>query len=438
MTKPGPSSRRMRYSLKNNNLRAKRLFRHALLLFVALPSISLGQRDLLQPGDTVRDRPRPELDAQGMPVGSFRMLASLDVTGMYDSNVFAEPEGELDDWKLLITPRLDLNSDWGRHALDLAADADVVRFQDLDSEDIEDYSVFARLMLELTAHNRVRFSALTARDHEDRASPDDRGGFEPTPIDRDRLVAEYAYAGERRLRFRLRGTTETLDFQNVPGSNGVVNNDDRDRTENEFDLRGGFAINEGLALVLMGRTDTRDYDLAASDPRLDRTSDGVTWGVGLNGVLSSTLFADFIIGQTSRDYDAESLAKIDSTWYDGRIVWNPSGLTSLTLRATRGIRETTVGASSGYVATTHDLRVDHELRRNLLLYATVAFGTNNFIGIDRDDDIQTVGLGAQFMLNRNFQIDFDLSHRQREATEIVWAFDDFDKNTASITVRMQF
>lgn len=422
---------------KNGRLSASALRGMLLALLMALPVSSIAQDQLL-PGETVRDRPRPELDATGIPVGSFRLLTSLDVGGMYDSNIYALPEDEIKDWIARVSPRLEMKSDWVRHALEMNADAEVVRFRDRSSEDVENYGLFARLTLEVTAHNRLRFSGRTARDHVDRTSPDDVGGFVPTPIDRRLVVGEYAYAGTRRLRLGLRGAVESLDYSDVPGPDGVVNNDDRDRTEDEIDLRLGFEINDGLEAAFVARSDTRDYDLEPSDLRLNRTSDGNFFGIGLNGTLNKVLFADVVLGRTSRDYKEPILLDVDATWYDGRIVWNPTGLTSVTLRATRDIRETIVQTASAYIATSFQLRVDHELRRNLLLYAVASTGNNDFQGLDRNDDLRGVALGTQYMVNRNFWVEAELTSRAREANQPEWAFDEFDKNTASITVRMQF
>ena len=65
-------------------------------------------------------------------------------------------------------------------------------------------------------------------------------------------------------------------------------------------------------------------------------------------------------------------------------------------------------------------------------------GDRGYVGIDRNDDVDGFGLGARFMLNRNFQVDLDLRSKVRESSQAAWAFDDFDKNVGSITVRMQF
>jgi hypothetical protein len=42
-------------------------------------------------GQSVRTRPRPELDPLGIRVGSFRFYPSLEIGGRYEDNVFRSP-----------------------------------------------------------------------------------------------------------------------------------------------------------------------------------------------------------------------------------------------------------------------------------------------------------------------------------------------------------
>lgn len=61
-------------------------------------------------GRTVSERPRPELESQGLPAGSFRFYPRLEISETYDDNVFAVDSGESDDFVTRIRPELDLRS----------------------------------------------------------------------------------------------------------------------------------------------------------------------------------------------------------------------------------------------------------------------------------------------------------------------------------------
>ena len=238
---------------------------------------------------------------------------------------------------------------------------------------------------------------------------------------------------------RMRLSSESLDFGDVEGTGGTINNDDRDRISTIAELRLAYAINDRLDFVLQGRSDDRAYDLPPGDPRVDKSSDGYVVGVGLAGALSGKLFSDVIIGTTSRKYDSPTLVDTDSElWYSARLIWNPSGLTSVTLMANRDVEETIVDGASGRIASLYDFRIDHELRRNVLLYTVFTTGTRDYQGIDRKDEVQRFGLGARYMVNRNFQIDLDLRSTNRDSTPEEWADDSFDKIVGTLTVRLKF
>ena len=48
-------------------------------------------------GQSVRTRPRPELDPLGIRVGSFRFYPILEIGGRYEDNVFRSPSNEKGD-----------------------------------------------------------------------------------------------------------------------------------------------------------------------------------------------------------------------------------------------------------------------------------------------------------------------------------------------------
>ena len=79
-------------------------------------------------GETVFDRNRPDFDAKGIPAGGFRVFPSLTVRQAYDDNVFATDVDEEGDVITLISPEIDVRSEWSRHSLVFNAFADIERF----------------------------------------------------------------------------------------------------------------------------------------------------------------------------------------------------------------------------------------------------------------------------------------------------------------------
>jgi len=406
----------------------------AMLALAATDIVSAD--DELLPGETILDRNKPQYDPQGIPVGSFRLFPSAGVTATYDSNIYALALDEVHDWITIFSPRLDLVSNWGRHALEISTSARIAKYQVHDDEDFVDSNLRANLRFDLAQENRIALTAQVSDKHDGRDSPDDVAGIEPTTFELSKIEAEYTYRGSH-IQIRLTGGEDTFSFDDVRGSAGIINNQDRNRTLSITDLRIGYEINPRLDILLRARADKTDYDFDLDDGGINRDSDSRAIGVGLQGSLTGALYADLLVGQVERDYDDVSLERLDTLWLDSRIIWNVSRLTSLTLRANRDIRETTLANASGFVSTIFGLRADHELRRNFLMYAGVSGGTHDFDGIDRKDDVYNFEFGVRYLVNRNFQIEFKLVRRERDSGSADGATDDFVKNAAFLTAKVQ-
>lgn len=393
--------------------------------------------DELAPGETILDRKNPELDPKGVRIGSFRLYPTVFAATVYNSNIFAAPADEIDDWVLITAPEFLFQSDWGRHALALGASGEFASYLDESSENYKDGSFRMRLDLDLGSQTQLALLARVEERHEDRDSPDDVDGFEPTRLGVRRVEGEYQYTGSR-VRLRFRGSAEIVDFDDVAGSIGIINNDDRDRTVQRVEIRAGYEVNEGLDLVIETRMDQRDYDDDLDDRGLNRDSESRMLGVGFAGMLSGKLYTDAVVGWLKRDFDDRTFENTDMFWFDSQLIWNISGLTSVTLFASRDSRETTIGTASTLTSTLYGLRVDHELRRSFVISASASGGSHDFVGIDREDDVVDLVLGAQYRMNRYFELGAELRRRQRHSSVAIGTPADFARNSFVLSAQLRW
>ncbi len=415
--------------------RQPRAWRSALAVLCGLASAAPAwSAGALVPGESVVDRSRPEVDATGLPVGAFRVTPSLELSLSHDSNVFAQEANEVDDRRLVLRPRVALASDWSRHSLGASAQLDAVRYDDNDAEDVDDLRLAVGGRIDLTRRSALRLGANFDALHEDRFSPDDVNGFEPTEFDRSTLSVAYALRSGR-LAGRVGVESRDWDYEDVLGASGIVNNDDRDRTHDTVSGRLGFEVREQLELSLRTEADRRDYDAATDDNGFERSSEGLRAAIGVEAALTGASYVDAYVGYAERDYDDARLGTLDTPWFGGRLVWNPTGLTTVTVEGRRVIEETTFDGSPGYVATRFGAGIDHELRRNLLLHASAYVQENDFEQVDREDDNLYIRAGATFMMNRYLWLVGEFSRRERDVTPDDAR--DYDKNLVTLTVRMQ-
>ncbi len=86
------------------------------------------------------------------------------------------------------------------------------------------------------------------------------------------------------------------------------------------------------------------------------------------------------------------------------MIWTPTGLTTVTGNVSRRIQDTADEATVGVTTTTIGLRVDHELRRNVLLRASANAFLDDYSRGQGSQTLATAGAGADYQLNRNIRL----------------------------------
>ncbi len=399
------------------------------------------QRAVVRPrpdrGETVTNRPRPELDPLGVRAGSFLVSPRLRVQEIYNDNIFATDTDKKDDFITLIRPQLDIASDWNNHAFDVRANGTIGRHADQTEEDFEDFSVGANGRLDITQRAKLRAGVSYDRLHEGRGSPDDvrreDGSLpvEPTIFDVGSAFLTYEQWFGRFL-LELNGAADQLDYDNVMTEDGgTINNDDRDRAIIAGGLKLGYELIPGYTAFVRSAVDHRRYDnLDAFNPR-DRDSDGYLIEVGTDLNLTGVLFGDAAIGYRSQDYDDLRLDTVGGIAGRASLTWTPTGLTTASAFITREIIETTADAAAAIFETSGRLVLDHELLRNLLLQARVSVTNDDFEGIDRSDTYIAAGFGVNYLMNRYLRLDlnYDYLDLGSDAQD-----QDFTANTVSLGV----
>ncbi len=400
-------------------------------------------------GETVTTRQRPEVIPLGMRVGGFLFFPKLSVTETYDDNIFRTEEDKKDDYITSIRPEFALRSDWNNHAFNLQGDAIFDRFGKNESENVEDYNVDADGRYDVT-RNIYLFGFLGySQLSEDRGSPDEAGGVEPTEYNVYRGSARYFHRLNR-VSFRLDAAAQKYDFDDVargPPPALPANNDDRDRLESEVALRAAYEIVPEYEAFVRGTVNNRAYRTARDDSPgggVSRNSHGYEVVAGVAIDLTGITFGDLFVGFREQRYDDDNLDTIDGITGGANITWNVTPLTTVHAGIVRRVEETTafiVGPplrrSSGFFATRYSVSADHELLRNLLLNANVALTENDYEGIDREDRIYGAGLSARYLINRNFYASVGYQHTQRKRDASPGDEADYTQNVFTVRVELQ-
>lgn len=369
----------------------------------------------------VMDRPRPDYDAKGLPVGGFRLRPALDVGAAYDDNVYRTATAKKHDFFYTITPSFDLRSDWSRHLLELSGSFTRDQYNSRRSENRNDWYVAGNGRLDID-----RDAALTANgsynvQHEPRYSADQPGtAAEPTQYAILHGGSTLSYTPNR-FGVELGGSYDRYDFDPTKlTGGGVFDNRDRDRDQYRGTAKASYEFAPGYALFLRGTYDARRFDTAAGQAR---DSHGYRADAGATMFLTHLLQGEIFVGFVSQKFKApfKSASAVD---YGASLHWYATSLMTVHLSASRLFHDTTIAGASATDDQSVSLAVDYELLRNLILQAHVDLTDSRFLGTGRDDKLLETGFTAKYLINRYLSADAGYAYQRRSSSAAGQGFTD--------------
>ncbi len=388
-------------------------------------------------GETVTTRQRAEVIRLGMRVGTFLLFPKVSVTESYDDNIFRTENNNVKDYITVVRPEFELRSDWNNHAFNLRGDASFGRYLEEEKENYENFNVDADGRYDITRNIFVFGFLGYSQLSEDRGSPDDVGGVDPTEYDVKRGGVRYFHQLNR-VSFRLDAAAQKYDFDDVAtGLATRANNDDRDRLQSQLTLRAAYEIVPEYEAFVRGAVNNRAYSTQVDDSGVSRDSQGYEMVAGVAVDLTGITFGDLFVGFREQRFDDDNLDTIGGLTGGANITWNVTPLTTVQAGIVRRVEETTTPGSSGFFATRYNLSADHELLRNLLLSVNLALTENDYEGIDRKDRTYDTGLSARYLMNRNFYASVGYQYTQRERDSTPGDDADYTQNVFTVRVELQ-
>jgi len=382
---------------------------------VATAGIAAGAASAQQPPErglferdrnvSVRERARPEFESVGVPLGAFRLFPVLNQGVRFDDNIFATDSDKQSSVVYTASPELRLESNWSRHSFTALAQLEYEDFLENSEEDHLDSYVGADGRLDFARNTELGGGASYQRETEPRTSSSSPLiAEEPIRYDLGGVYGTFATQFNR-LRFSSRLDWRTYDFDDGRTPAGaVVDQDDRDRDRFDASARFDYAVSPATSLFGEASYNERSYDLQPPETLISRNSDGVEILFGANFDLSSVARGEIAVGWFEQDFDDAAFGDADGFDVRAGVEWFPTQLTTVEFTASRGVEDSGIIGSPAYIATGAEIRVDHELLRNLILSAGVGYADDDYEGIDREDERVSVTLDATWLVNRNVGI----------------------------------
>jgi hypothetical protein len=385
---------------------------------------------------SVGERARPDYDALGIRLGSFIVHPAISVQELYDTNIFATQSGTASDFITSIQPSLQVASDWNVHAVGLSVSGDVREYLHHDTESNDNFAIAGSGRLDIQRGHYLSGGAGYQLLHEDRGSPDDRGGREPTEFHVTSANLSYVYEPYR-IGLRLDTTVDSYDYNDVAtGTGAIIDNDVRDRIVYAVAPRATYEILPGYRAFARTTFNWRKYNSTLDAAGVNRNSNGYQFDIGtaldLGGIITGEVYAGYLV----QDYDDPRFSSSSSVAFGGNLLWNVTQLTSIRAALARTVEETVLAGESSYIQTAVRLSVEHELLRNVLLTAAGAYINSDYQGGGaRTDDYYEFGGGGRYLLNRLLSVGFDVTYRTRSSDV---AGNDYDRMIIAARLRAQF
>ena len=330
--------------------------------------------------------------SDGYRIGPFLAQPEAAVSGVYDSNIFATRNHEVEDSILVLSPGLDIESVWERHKLDLDLGGAFGRYSSHEDEDYDDYWANLDGRYDVTDDSNIFGGLGYSHEHEERGSPeDDQSGDKPTTFDSSRVHAGVSH-GWGKTRLRAGGTYEKLDFDDA----GPLRNKDRNRDMTGAGTRLSYKLHPQYSIYGQGVWDKRDYDERTDDNGYQRDSDGYRADVGMLATFTNRLKGEAYLGYLEQDYDDPRFSTVSVADFGGSLGWRAAPRTTVSLELERSLEETTLAGSSSYLYTSLGGIVRHKFTPRTNIHAGFSVAEADYQDVGRNDEYYSAQLGMRY------------------------------------------
>ena len=365
----------------------------------------------IQPGVTVLSRSRPEFDPIGINFGEITIRPQLLETTGFDDNVTGTPSAR---GSLVVETNAVLN----------------VLYNHSDTTGFATLTVDDNRFPEQHGQNYTNWTAAIGGTHsfglDTLAATYQHLNLNQTPgqLDVPQLNVALPFQVDTvNLNYRAIFARTFIqpainiseyNYQNGAANGSVYLQNYRDRVVTQPTLTLGYELAPRRDLVLVVRDAQADYsNNVPGSP--SRNFNDASVLAGLDFTDGGPFRYRVLVGYESRFFTTPLIKNISSPVVEGQVIWNPTGLTTVTGTADRRIEDSADEATVGLTETALAFRVDHEFQRDILLQANAAYTLDQYAQGQGRQELITLGTGATWLLNRNMQLNGTYSYTRRNS-----------------------
>jgi hypothetical protein len=397
--------------------------------------------DTVVRGETLEGRLERRQLPIGAHLGAFWIRPELQLDEALDNNIFATQSGKRSDAITTLT---------GRFAADYAFDSNRLSFDGYGAghkyatNPTEDaWEGAAHTIFDGEVHDDVHVVADGAvkRLVDPRTDPTGLSGLRPTTylVYEGRAGALLGHADRNIIDTHIEAKRTVYD--SLIGRLGPIDTTDRNRTE--VSAEGNFAHRffDQQRVYVKIRPDTRMYDRRFDDNGFQRSSSGIRANVGGTLDLNSIIVLNLESGYQFQNYDDPRFGSIGEPDITLSGSWWPTQLTMFSAKFTHEYYEAFFITSPGAVRNQVVLRVDHELRRRLLLTSAATFERDDTVKVPSRIVSELAELKLQYRFADGFAAvaGYTFAHQTSTAgAQTNTGSTNFDKSVVTLTLKKLF
>lgn len=401
----------------------KRLSLMSVAVCALIGPTAMGQTDNYYSRDkyeAVLDRMQPEFDPEPVRLGAFVVRSNAELGLTANDNVFATSNNKESDLVARVGGEFAADTDWSVHGVGLDASAYRNQYIDLSDESTTDLTARARGRLDVTRTLSLRGAVFA----EDRSEPrtdfvNAFGADRPVKYTRTGVTGDVDYQSDRiRWNNGVNFAEENYKDGKVAGTGAIIDQDYRDRKVVSGRSRLSYAVSPNFAVFAQATATQSEYDIQqifAGLPR-SRDSKGYTVSGGVDFELTSLVRGDIAVGYLNEKKDDSFFSDVSGLSIDGRMAWFPTRLTTVNFNAGRRVVDTGAFESPSAIETSFGTRVDHELRRNIILSGYAGVSNYEYEDVDRKDDNLEFGAVATYKMNKRVHWELFARNRERDVS----------------------
>lgn len=342
---------------------------------------------------------------------------TLQVSQSYDDNIRAVEDNAQSSWVNGIAPTFVLEAQGRQGTYALTYSADNQSYASSHNDDHTDHHLDADADLEFNSRNRLKLNA--GYDKVESLASENQN-IEPDKFTTSNVGGVYTYGAETaRAQIDLGANYQELRYQNTDRLNA---NKERDTTA--LSTTGYYRISPMTRVLLEARHTDYDY---LSNTDLNSNNVGLLGGVTWDATAKTT--GTIKIGAEKKRFDNSRNDDVNGSMWEAGVSWSPRTYSTFNLKTRRGFDEGDDGAEVIKSQST-TISWDHEWLDRVSTEVSYNYTDNQYQGIDRDDKIDTFGLGLTYEMRRWLDIGIGYKYAEDDSSA---AGESYERNIYAVS-----